>query len=85
MSVKGKMCFFEMGWADDEHHVIPRSARPDLVNCKKNKIPTSREAHDIIHRGTREQMERLPNWDKYLRLMREIDENYYNRFIHLRK
>ena len=75
-------CFFlkyERGWQID--HIVPRSQNQSLIAVKENLIPISDRAHFIITFGTNEQIKKLPNISLYLEKMKELDEDYYNRFI----
>jgi hypothetical protein len=75
-------CFFfphKYGFTFD--HVVPRSARPDLIDCKGNLVPISEEAHYIITFRTAAQIGSLPRIREYLDKMRGIDEKYWRRFL----
>lgn len=74
-------CFFynELP-ANDPHHVLPRSQFPSRIDDPENKIYVSRKAHRVLHDGTAEDLLRLPNFSKYLELMRTLDKKYHYRY-----
>jgi DTW domain-containing protein YfiP len=79
-------CFFLRSDPRTEfHHIIPKSQRPDLIDCEENLLPISRRAHNIITHGTWAEMKQLPKIDKYLEKMCKLDQQYYNIFCTNRK
>ena len=73
-------CFFYDIPANDRHHVLPRSQFPDRIDDPENIIYVSRKAHSVLHDGTAKRILRMPNFGKYLELMRTLDEKYYHRY-----
>ena len=75
-------CFFyPHKSASSFDHVVSKSANTSLIDCKENLVPISDSAHYVITFGTNEQIKKLPNLFRYLEKMKELDENYYNRFM----
>ena len=73
--------FFPRKSASSYDHIVPKSANALLIDCKENLVPISNEAHYVVTFGTNEQIKKLPNISLYLEKMKELDEDYYNRFI----
>jgi len=75
-------CFFyPYKSANDLDHIVPRSANQKLIDKESNLIPICREAHHIITHGTTKQIKELPNLQKYLNKMKELDPSYWGRFV----
>ena len=73
--------FFPYKSAPKFDHVVPKSANSSLIDCKANLVPISNSAHYVITFVTNNQIKKLPNINLYLEKMKELDEEYYNRFI----
>jgi len=75
-------CFFyPYKRAIDLDHCVPRSQNQSLIAVEENLIPICREAHYILTNGTTKQIKELPNLQKYLNKMKELDPSYWGRFI----
>ncbi|MBA7527653.1 hypothetical protein ES705_19831 [subsurface metagenome] len=77
------MCFFYPNRRRTEfEHICPKSQYPELIDCRENLIPISREAHYVITFGTVKQLRELPakRFREYLEKMEKLDRKYYSRF-----
>jgi len=77
-------CFFYPELMRREYdHIIPKSQNQSLIDCKDNLIPISGKAHEIITRGTVDDLLSLPTnrFREYLDRMKDLDESYYNRYM----
>ena len=78
-------CWFYPSEAKREyHHIIPKSESFEMIAEKKNLLPAGGTAHNILDHGTNDEIMGLPRISEYLAKMKDLNEGYYNRFIHLR-
>ena len=80
---RSKYCFLtggEVKGRGDPHHVVPRSARPDLVYEERNIVIVNRGPHDVITSGDMASIRKLPGIYRLLARMKEVDLDYYKRF-----
>ena len=80
---RSKYCFLsggEIKGKGDPHHVVPRSARPDLVFKERNIVIVNRLPHDVVTSGDMASIRKLPGIYRLLARMKEVDPDYYKRF-----
>ena len=80
---RSKYCFLSGGRIQgegDPHHVIPRSARPEMIAVKRNIVIVNRGPHNIITSGKMDQIRKLSGIHRLLARMKELDKDYYTRF-----
>lgn len=80
--VKNFHCFFfseEM--RSCFHHILPKAQFPEHIDNPDNLLPVGTSAHWTLTFGTGRQLQNLPKFKEYLEKMRELDKNYYHRFL----
>lgn len=77
-SLAGKPCIFCGSEATDPVHVIRQSDSIELQDNPLNIVPGCRFHHDIFDNGD---ARTLKNIDVVLKIMKGLDELYYNRFV----
>lgn len=76
--------FYPLERKREYHHIIPKSESFNLIAEPGNLLPVGGTAHAILDQGTISEIMGLPRIHDYLAKMLELNEGYYNRFIHLR-
>jgi hypothetical protein len=69
--------FFPSRYKSEYHHIIPKSQAPHLIAAKENLLPVSRDVHNVLTFGTREEKEWLPRWSEYLERVKQLDTQYF--------
>jgi len=63
------------------HHIIPKSEGLKWVAMKENLLPIGTWAHDVLTFRPNEEIMKLRNIDEYLEKMKELNEDYYQRYL----
>lgn len=61
-------------------HIVRRSYSERLITEKDNIVHACMRCHNILDNGTVESIKQLPNLDKLMFKMKELDETYYELF-----
>ena len=79
---KNRMCFFypNIRKADYEH-IVAKAHSEELILDPRNLIPVSRYAHDILTNKPASVIKQLPRIHEYLDKMRELDEQFFYRYL----
>lgn len=63
------------------HHIIPKSEGIKWIDMEENLLPIGLTAHNIITFGCNDEIKNLPRFNKYLRKMNWLNDNYFNRYL----
>lgn len=72
--------FFPLEMREGMHHILPKSQFPEHIDNPDNLIPVGTSSHWTLTFGSARQIMNLPRINEYLRKMKSLDSQYFERY-----